>query len=83
MANKKTALQRAILVLKKRQWLYEGVDDETASVIEECILDIENYLDVEQKHIIKAYKDGLDDMKARHHWRPKDYYENNFKQQDK
>jgi hypothetical protein len=80
---KKTALQRAVLVLKKRQWLYEGVDDEKASIIEECILDIENYLDVEQKHIMKAYKDGLDDMQARHHWRPKDYFENNFKQQDK
>jgi len=83
MATRKTALQRAVLVLKKRQWLYEGVDDEKASIIEECILDIENYLDVEQKHIIKAYKDGVQDMSIGEYYKPKHYFENNFKQQDK
>lgn len=75
---KRTALQRAILVLKKRQWLYEGVDEEKASVIEECILDIENYLDVEQKQIIKAYKDGIEDMAIGQYYKPKHYYENNY-----
>ena len=75
---KKTALQRAVLVLKKRQSLYEGIDDEKASVIEECILDIENYLDVEQKQIIKAYKDGIEDMAIGQYYKPKHYYENNY-----
>ena len=75
---KRTALQRAILVLKKRQWLYEGVDEEKASVIEECIIDIENYLDVEQKQIIKAYKDGIEDMAIGQYYKPKHYYENNY-----
>lgn len=75
---KKTALRRAILILKQRQSLYEGIDEEKASVIEECILDIENYLDVEQKQIIKAYKDGIEDMAIGQYYKPKHYYENNY-----
>jgi hypothetical protein len=85
MANKKTALQRAVLALKKRQWLYEGIDDEKASIIEECILDIENYLDVERKHIIDAYIEGCGDWflhERTDNKRAKEYYNETFKQQD-
>jgi hypothetical protein len=80
--TRKTALHRAILELKKRQSLYEDIDDVSASVVESCIWEIENYLDVEQKQIIKAYKDGLEDMRVRHHFRPNHYFENNFKEYD-
>ena len=80
--TRKTALHRAILELKKRQSIYEGIDDESASVVEACIYDIEYYLYAEEKQIVKAYKDGLDDMRLRNHYRPNHYFENNFKNYD-
>ena len=76
---KRTTLKRAILSLKKRQWLCEGIDDEKASIIEECILDIENYFDVECEQIIQAYKDGLNAIKIGKNYKPRDYFENNYK----
>jgi hypothetical protein len=80
--TRKTALHRAILELKKRQSLYEDIDDVSASVVEACIYDITYYLYAEQKQIVKAYKDGLEDMRVRHHFRPNHYFENNFKEYD-
>lgn len=69
MKNNKTAMQELI------HWLKIGWKDED---IDTVLKKAEQLLKVEKKQIIKAYKDGIQDMAIGQYYEPKHYYENNY-----
>lgn len=73
--KKKTAIKKLLNKLEERQRLVKNIDDEEAYYLSLVIGIAEQYLIDEQKQIITAYKDGLDDMKRLCYWRPKEYFE--------
>jgi hypothetical protein len=68
MSNK-TAMQELI------HWLKIGWKDED---IDTVLKKAEQLLKVEKKQLIKAYKDGIQDMAIGQYYEPKHYYENNY-----
>lgn len=69
MSNKQTAMQELI------HWLKIGWKDED---IDTVLKKAEQLLKVEKKKLIKAYKDGIQDMAIGQYYEPKHYYENNY-----
>ena len=73
--KKKTAIELLLLEFKKRKGMLDNIDDEQAYLMGNIIHLTELYLSNEKKQIIKAYKDGIDDMKILCYWKPKDYFD--------
>jgi hypothetical protein len=80
MANRKTPLHLIITELKSRLKSCQDIDEIEAYSIREMICICELFMQREKYYITKAYKDGLEDMRVRKHFRPKDYFEITFKQ---
>lgn len=78
MRKKKTAIKKLIGKLQERQKLVKNIDDEEAYYLSLVIGIAQQYLIDEQKQIIKAYKDGIQDMAIGQYYEPKHYYENNY-----
>lgn len=78
MRKKKTAIQQLLFKLEERQRYVKYIDDEQAYILSLFIGIAQQYLSNEQKQIIKAYKDGIEDMAIGQYYKPKHYYENNY-----
>jgi hypothetical protein len=78
--NRKTALHSIIIELKSRLKTCQEIDENEAYTIKEMICICELFMQREKYYIEKAYKDGLEDMRVRKHYRPKDYFDFTFKE---